>query len=172
MMAKLKSKIRPAEEKDLLAILEITNFEILQGTALYHYKQKTLEELQEWFQQKKANKRPILVIEQQKVVVGFGTYDRFRPFEGFKYTVEHSLYIHKQFRALGLGKLLLKELISEAKKDQLHNMIAGIDAKNKASISLHYGFGFRAVGRFPGVGFKFDKKLDLVFMQLSLEHEI
>lgn len=171
-MAKLKYKIRSAIEKDLLAILEITNFEILQGTALYHYKQKSLEDLKIWFQDKQANKRPMFVIEQQKVVVGFGTYDSFRPFEGFKYSVEHSLYIHKQFRGLGLGKLLLKELISEAKKDKLHNMIAGIDAANKASISLHYNFGFKEAGRLPGIGFKFDRHLDLVFMQLSLLSEV
>lgn len=170
-MAKLKCTIRHAEEKDLLAILEITNFEILQGTALYHYKQKTLEDLQEWFLKKQENNRPVFVVEQQKVVIGFGTYDSFRAFEGFKYSVEHSLYIHKQFRGLGLGKLLLKELISQAKKDKLHNMIAGIDAANKASISLHYNFGFKETGRLPGIGFKFERRLDLVFMQLILDNE-
>lgn len=168
-MSKPKCIIRQAEEKDLLAILEITNYEILKGTALYHYKQKTLEEQKLWFENKLAAKRPVLVLEQNKVVVGFGTYDTFRPFEGFKFSVEHSLYIHKNFRGLGLGKLLLKALISEAKKDNLHIMIAGIDAENKASISLHYQLGFREVGRFPEVGFKFERWLDLVFMQLNLE---
>lgn len=168
-MSKLKAIIRNATEKDLLAILEITNYEIMHGTALYHYKQKSLEEQQIWFQNKIENKRPVLVIEQQKVVVGFGTYDTFRPFEGFKYSVEHSLYINKNFRGLGLGKLLLKALITEAKKDKLHIMIAGIDAENKGSINLHYQFGFREVGRFPEVGFKFEKRLNLVFMQLNLD---
>lgn len=167
-MSKTKCTIRNAEEKDLLAILEITNFEILKGTALYHYKQRSLDEQKLWFQNKIDAKRPVLVLEQNNVVVGFGTYDTFRPFEGFKYSVEHSLYIHKNFRGLGFGKSLLKALISEAKKDNLHIMIAGIDAENKASISLHFQFGFKEVGRFPEVGFKFERRLDLVFMQLNL----
>lgn len=171
-MPKTKYIVREAEEKDLLAILEIMNFEILKGTAIYHYQQKSLVDLQNWYNLKKANKRPLLVVEMQNIVVGFGTFDTFRPFEGFQYTVEHSVYIHKQFRGLGFGKLLLKALISAAKKDKLHTMIAGIDAENKATISMHYHLGFREVGRFPQVGFKFENWLDLVFMQLILKDEI
>ena len=75
---------------------------------------------------------------------------------------------HKDFRGQGTGKQLLMALIEKAKKDDYHTMIAGIDADNQNSFNFHKKLGFREVGKFKEVGFKFDRWLDLVFLQLML----
>jgi phosphinothricin acetyltransferase len=82
--------------------------------------------------------------------------------------VEHSLYVHPQFQGQGLGKDMLIRLIEAAHKDGRHTMIGGIDSTNSVSLKLHADLGFKEVGRLPEVAYKFDKWLDLIFMQLIL----
>ena len=101
-------------------------------------------------------------------VIGYGSFGDFRPFEGYRVTVEHSIYVAKEARGQGAGDALLQALIDEAGRMDKHNMIGGIDASNAASIALHVKFGFEEVGRMPGVGTKFGKPLDLLLMQKVL----
>ena len=107
----------------------------------------------------------MLVAERESVigqgVIGYGSFGDFRPFEGYRVTVEHSVYIAKEARGHGAGEALLAALIEEAERMEKHNMIGGIDASNAPSIALHVKFGFEEVGRMPGVGTKFGKPLDL-----------
>jgi phosphinothricin acetyltransferase len=111
---------------------------------------------------------PVYVAENDTTILGFGTYGIFRPWEGFKFSVEHSVYVDKNARGLGIGKSILSKLIQIAKQNDLRIMIAGIDASNKKSIDFHEQFGFYEVGTFKEVGFKFDRWLDVTFMQLNL----
>lgn len=161
--------IRNAIEKDLPSILEIINHAILNTTAVYDYNPRTLKTQQEWFIKKTKDKMPVIVIEVNNEVVGFGSYGIFRPWDGYKFCVEHSIYISEKHRGKGLGEKLLQELIVLAKKQGFHTMIAGIDADNPGSYGLHEKLGFKEVGRFNEVGYKFDRWLDLVFMQLMLK---
>ncbi len=160
--------IRAAEYKDLQDVLHIMNSAILNTTAIYDYEIHTNEFIEEWFRKKQLDKMPILVFEKDNKAVAFGTYGIFRPKEGYKYSVEHSIYVNENYQGQGIGKELLKALIKTAQRDGHHTMIAGIDAANYSSCEFHKKFGFVEVGRFKEVGFKFDKWLDLVFMQLIL----
>ena len=110
-----------------------------------------------------------MVAVQRDTVVGFSTYGHFRAWAAYKYSVEISVYIHPEYRGKGIAKLLYPPLFQKAKEQQLHALIAGIDAANIASIKLHEQFGFKTVGLFKEVGYKFDQWLDLQFMQLLLE---
>ena len=161
--------IRTATEDDLSAILDIYNDAILNTTSVYNYLPHTLEMRMEWYQQKQKDGFPVLVAEQSGTVVGFSTYGHFRAWAAYKYSVEVSVYIHPKHRGKGIAKLLYPYLIKKAKEQQLHTLMAGIDASNVASIKLHEQFGFKTVGLFKEVGYKFDKWLDLQFMQLILE---
>ncbi len=161
--------IREAEQKDVQKILEIINHEILNATVVYDYDARTYEQQLNWFHKKKEDGYPIFVATENNEVIGYGTYGIFRAFQGFKYSVEHSIYVHKNGRGKGIGKLLLNHLIKSAKKQNYHVMIAGVDASNKASVQFHEKFGFTTVGIFKEVGFKFDKWLDLHFLQLQLK---
>ena len=164
--------VRKALETDLPGILDIYNDAILNTTALYTYNPMTLPMLEQWFADKKAKNLPIYIVDIRQKVAGFASYGPFRPWPAYKYTVEHSIYIHKEYRGQGLAKKLLHTLIDHATADKLHTIVAGIDSGNAVSIELHRKFGFQQVGMLAQVGYKFGRWLDLVFMQLILENNL
>lgn len=161
--------IRTANITDLPQILEIVNHAILHTTSNYLYDAQTLDDQARWFDDKKSKGFPIFVADQNGVAIGFGTYGTFREKIGYQFTVEHSLYVAEAFIGKGIGRLLLEALIEKANSDGYHTMIGGIDASNKESIAFHKKFGFVENGIIKEVGFKFDKWLDLQFMQLILK---
>lgn len=160
--------IQPATEDDLPEILAIYNQMILHTTAVYDEEPHTLAMREAWFKQKQSQGFPVLVAKAEQQVVGFAAYGSFRAWSAYKYTVEHSLYVKENFQRKGVGKLLLQTLIDCAKTNQLHTMIAGIDATNEASIALHKQFGFQEAAFLKEVGYKFGKWLDLKLLQLML----
>jgi phosphinothricin acetyltransferase len=160
--------IRPAAEPDLPAILEITNEAIRNSTALWTITPTTLQSRREWAFARAADGFPVLVAEQAGGVLGFGSYGQFRPHEGYAHTVEHSLYVHAGARRLGIGRSLLAALVDHAAQAGKHVMIGGIEARNVGSISLHERAGFTRSALLLQVGRKFDRWLDLLFMQKRL----
>lgn len=164
--------IRNAETKDVQAVLDIVNHEIKNSTVVYDYTERSFDEQLEWFKKKTDDRMPVIVAEKDNEILGFATFGIFRPREAYKYSVEHSIYIHKDARGLGIGKLLMSNLIDLAQKNGFHTMIAGINATNQSSIDFHKKFGFEEIGVFKEVGYKFDKWLDLTFLQLFLNNEI
>lgn len=161
-------QIRTATESDVQAILDIKNYEIINSTAIYDYEPRTLEMQKEWFYKKKEEQMPVIVATAGHKILGFATYGIFRPKIAYRFSVEHSIYLSPEARGKGVGTLLLRELIQTAKNNGCHNMIAGLDASNAVSYAFHKKMGFVEVARFKEVGFKFDKWLDLIFMQLML----
>ncbi|WP_224962175.1 GNAT family N-acetyltransferase [Geomonas subterranea] len=162
--------VRCSFERHADAILEIFNEAILHSTALYDYNARTRQSMVDWFEAKRTGGFPVIGIEDgDGVLLAFGSYGTFRVFPAFKYTVEHSVYVHKDHRGRGLGRTVIKELIAAARENDVHAMIGGIDATNAKSIALHEQLGFKHVGTLPQVGFKFGRWLDLTFYQLLLE---
>jgi L-amino acid N-acyltransferase len=150
-------------------ILDIFNDAILNSTALYDYKQRELESMTNWFNVKEKNNFPVIgIVDDQNKLLGFGSYGTFRNWPAYKYSIEHSLYIHKNYRGQELGKIILSEIIKNASGQDYHCLIAGIDSTNEVSIKLHKSFGFEFCGRIKHAGFKFSKWLDLDFYQLLL----
>ena len=164
----MKPIIRPATTSDLTSILEIVNHAILNTTAIYDYNLRSLEEQTVIFENKNAKNFPTFVVEYDDEIVGFGTYDTFRTKVGYRFTVEHSVYVKEGFAGKGIGQLLMEELISTAKKENYHIMIGVIDASNENSIRFHEKFGFESMGILKEVGFKFDRWLDANLMTLKL----
>jgi L-amino acid N-acyltransferase len=160
--------IRDAVEQDLPEILAIYNDVILTTTAVYSELPHTLEMRAAWFRERKEAGFPVIVAEQNGVVIGFGTYGKFRVWPCYRFTVEHSVYIHKDSRGQGISKILLSEIIALAKTAGMHALIAGVDSENEVSLLLHLKFGFVEVARFKEVGFKFGRWLDLVFLEMLL----
>ncbi|WP_294819970.1 GNAT family N-acetyltransferase [uncultured Flavobacterium sp.] len=165
----MEIKICPANPLNLPGILKIVNHNILHSTALYDYDPKTLEYIETWFAEKQEHNWPVIVALENDKVAGYGTYGPFRFKDGFRFTIEHSVYAAPEQEGRGIGKLLLTELIRLAKEGGYHCMIGGIDADNKGSIEFHKRFGFVETGIIKEAGFKFGKWLDLQFMQLILE---
>ena len=161
--------IRFAESKDVQSILDIVNHEILHSTVLYDYRERTYEKQLGWFEKKSQDKMPVIVAEKNNKVIGFGTYGIFRPWDAYRYSVEHSIYVNHRARGLGVGKLIMAELIRLAKEQGYHTMIAGVDGSNRGSYEFHRKFGFQEIGTFKEIGYKFDRWLDLIFLQLFLK---
>ncbi len=164
--------IRHATEKDLPQILVIYNEVITNTTAVYDYEPHTLEMRSNWYQTKQQQDIPVFVATENNVVVGFSSYGPFRAWAAYKYSVENSIYVSAAHRGKGIGKLLMQPLIDSATEKGMHTILAGIDASNEASIHFHEVFGFEKVAHMKEVGYKFNKWLDLVFMQLILKEEI
>lgn len=160
--------IRDANIDDMQSVLEIVNYEILNSTSIYDYNPHTLAQRIEWYENQITQNMPVIVAELNGDVIGYGSFGAFRYKEGYKYCVEHSVYVHSQKRNFGAGKLLMQQLITIAKSMSIHTMIAGIDAENQESIDFHKKFGFTEAGRIKEAGYKFNKWLDVVFMQLML----
>jgi L-amino acid N-acyltransferase len=158
--------IREAIQDDLPQLLSIYNDIILHTTAVYDYEPHTLEMRKQWFETKKQQGFPVYVAEEDGKIFGFSSIGPFRAWAAYKYSVENSVYVAAEARGRGIGKLLIPPLIEAAKKLQLHTIIASIDATNEVSLRLHKSFGFEEVAHFKQVGWKFDRWLDLKFLQL------
>lgn len=160
--------IRDATEADLPAILAITNQAITQTVAVWSIVPATLATRHAWFQDRAARGFPVLVAEADGAVIGFASFGDFRPWDGYAHSVEHSLYVAPAAQGRGAGKALLAALIGRATALGKHVMIGGIEAGNAASIGLHRSTGFVEAGTLREVGRKFDRWLDLLFMQKTL----
>ena len=165
----MEIKLRNYKVTDTQAILDIINYNIINSTALYDYNPRTIEQQISIFEDKLKKDFPIIVATADEHVVGFGYYSEFRFREAYKFTVEHSVYVANDFHGKGIGKLLIIELIRLAKQQKLHTMIGVIDAENESSIRFHEQFGFKTAGIVKETGYKFDRWLHSVIMQLMLE---
>lgn len=162
-------KVRPATQADIPAILEIYNDAVLTTTATYDYDPRPLEHRVQWFEDHQKAKLPMFVAEDDAgKVAGWSSLSKYHDRMGYRFTVENSIYVAAHARGRGVGKLLLAPLVQSARDLRLRAIIAVIDATNEASVRLHAGFGFVEVGRFPKVGFKFGRWLDVVYMELLL----
>lgn len=166
---RMEITIKPYTTADLPAIVEIINDAILHSTALYDYQPRTLEQQRDIFEDKLRKGFPIIVAVVDDKTVGFGYYSEFRFREAYRFTVEHSVYVHKNFHGKGIGKMIMAQLIDLAKKQQLHTMIAVIDSENQSSVAFHEQFGFTTVAVLKETGFKFGRWLHSQIMQLMLE---
>lgn len=158
--------IRPATRADLPGILEIYNEAVLNTTASYDYEPRTLEHRTAWFDDHVKNHYPVFVaVNDQNGVVGWSALNRFHDRMGYRFTAENSVYVAADQRGKGIGTLLMPPLINGAKERGLRAIVALIDANNESSIRLHARFEFERVGLLKQVGFKFNRWLDVVYME-------
>jgi L-amino acid N-acyltransferase len=151
-------------------ILDIFNDTILTSTALFDYKPRSPDSMIPWFKTKETNRFPVVGVEDpNNQLLGFASYGTFRTWPAYKYSVEHSVYVHKDHRGKGLGRLLMRALIEEAKNHDCHVLVGGIESANTGSIRLHESLGFTHAGTIRQAGYKFGRWLDLSLYQLILD---
>lgn len=152
------------------AILDIFNEAIVNSTALYDYRPRAPESMVGWFKAKEAGRFPVVgALAPDGALLGFASYGTFRAWPAYKYTVEHSVYVHKDHRGKGIGRALMQQLIAQAESQQYHVMVGAIDVANAGSIALHEKLGFVHAGTIRQAGFKFGRWLDVVFYQRTLD---
>ena len=161
--------IRPATEADLPAILAVYKDAVVNTAAIWNDDIVDLDNRIAWFRTRVGQGFPVLVAVEGETVLGYASYGDFRAFQGYRFTVENSIYVATSARGKGAGSALLSALVEAAKEQGKHMMVAGIEAGNDVSIRLHEKQGFVETARMPELGFKFGRWLDLVFLQKTLD---
>ena len=163
--------VRDATDDDVPAITEIFNQSIPVGNAEWTERLHTEPERSTWLAARRAAGRPVLVAERDGAVIGVASYGDFRDStlrEGFRFTVEHSVYVDESARGSGAATALMDTLVERARAAGLKQMVATIDASNPASLRFHERYGFVETGRMPDIGYTFDTWRTMVIMQLAL----
>jgi L-amino acid N-acyltransferase len=160
--------IRKAAIDDLESITEIYNEAILNTTATFDTQPKTLDEQKKWYQNHQPN-YPILVAEQDRLIVGWASLSKWSDRCAYCGTAEASIYIKKEYRGKGIGKQILDELLKEGEDMELHTVIARVAGDNQASLRLFKSKGFKDIGVMREVGRKFGKLLDVYLLQKIFE---
>ncbi len=162
-------QIRYATPSDAEGIMAIYNHAVAHTTAIWNDTLVDAANRRQWMADRQAMGFPVLVAVTEQQVLGYASFGPWRAFEGFRHTVEHSVYVHPDHQGEGLGQALMQSLIEQARALQIHVMVAAIEAGNTASIRLHRQLGFEQTGLMSQVGTKFGRWLDLAFLQLRLD---
>jgi len=157
-------RIRKATNEDLSSITEIYNEAILQTIATFDTEIKTMEEQKVWFASHDSE-HPILVAEQNGIIVGWASLSRWSDRCAYSGTAEISLYVKEEYRGKGIGRKLLEAIMENGQKVGLHTVIARITEGNLPSVSLFASEKFEHVGTMKEVGQKFGKILGVHIMQ-------
>ncbi|GMA27492.1 GNAT family N-acetyltransferase [Arenivirga flava] len=162
-------RIQDADEAHLGGIAAIYNDAVLHSTAIWNERTVDAADRAIWLADRTAAGFPVLVALDEHDVVGYASYGPWRAFDGFRHTVEHSVYVRGDQRGKGVGRALMKALIGRARTSGVHVMVAAVERGNVGSIRLHEQFGFTHAGVVEQVGAKFGRWLDLAFLQLVLD---
>ena len=161
-------EVRDAIESDLQRITDIYNEVLTTSTAIFNDRPATVEERRQYWISRIQQGYPLLVAVEDDAVRGYATFGDFRSWPGYRFTVEGTIHVHSTARRSGVGTVLLEELVARAKAAGKHVMIAGVDAANEASLRFLEGFGFKRAGHLHEVGYKFERFLDLIFLEYRL----
>ena len=160
--------IRKAQRSDVPEMRKIFNEVLRNSNSIYREEEVTLEERYAWFDEKIEHGFPIFGAYEGDKLIGYAGYGSWRAAQGYRKTVELTIYVDSSVRGKGTGKALMQTIINQATADGYHVMIGAIDSANQLSIDFHKKFGFVETARMPEVALKNGQWLDLVFMQLTI----
>ncbi len=161
--------IRTAEPRDIAAITRIYAHAVEHGTASFELEAPDQAEITRRYKTLREGRFPFIVADVDGAVAGYAYAGPYRPRPAYRFTVEDSIYIDPTMQRRGIGRALLQRLLTEAEAEGFRQMVAVIgDSGQTASIELHKALGFRMVGTFEAVGYKFGRWLDSVMMQKPL----
>lgn len=161
--------IRDATEADMPAVTAIYNHAVANTTAIWNEKSVDVANRLAWLADRARAGYPVLVVVEGGDIIGYASFGDWRAFDGYRHTVEHSVYVRADQHGRGIGKAMMLALIERARAIGKHVMVAGIEAGNTGSIALHDKLGFVNAGTLAQVGTKFGGWLDLTFMTLQLD---
>ena len=166
--------IRPARLEDLPALTAIYNHYIVHTPITFDLRPATPDERRPWFEDHSTTGRYRILVAEVAAgeVVGCASSSRWRPKAAYDTTVESSVYCHPDHTGKGIGTLLYTRLFTTLEGENVHRVVAGITLPNPASVGLHERFGFRRVGDFTEVGFKFDRYWDVSWFERALESQL
>ena len=148
-------EIRRARREDLKELLDIYNYEVLNGVATFDLNPKTMEEWEVWYNAHNVDNHPLIVAVRDGHVAGYASLSSYREKEAYRSTVELSVYVSPDYRRQGVAAALMEEILKLAKEDEsIHMVVSVITSGNEASKKLHKRFGFSFCGTIHDMGFK------------------
>jgi phosphinothricin acetyltransferase len=160
--------VRVADVRDAESIADIYNHEVENSTATFDLVPRSVEAQREWIVARSGAFSAIVAENSERSVIGFAALSTYRDRAGYRTTVENSVYVHRSYQRLGVGRILLSSLIDIARDSGFHTIVARIDSQSHASLALHQSLGFVQVGVEREIGRKFGRWLDSVIMQKML----
>ena len=157
-------------EKNLIDSLKIYNYYISNSLSNFEEKRLSLKSFKFLYKSIVSNDLPFIIAIENTKVLGLAFVNKFREKSGYRFTYEHSIYVHPKHTKFGRGSIILKELIKECKKNKnIRNLIAVIGSSdNIGSIKIHKKYGFKLIGTIIKAGYKKNKWIDSVYMQKRL----
>lgn len=148
-------EIRKARREDLRELLDIYNYEVLNGVATFDLNPKSMEEWEKWYMAHNVGNHPLIVAVYDGHVAGYASLSSYREKEAYRSTVELSVYVSPVYRRRGVAAALMKEILELARQDEsIHMVVSVITSGNEASEKLHRRFGFSFCGTIHDMGFK------------------
>jgi phosphinothricin acetyltransferase len=161
-------RTRLVERRDAESLRAIYNIEVLESTVTFDLRPRTAAEQLAWIDEHSGGHPAIVAVDGRDVPVAFASLSPYRPRPAYATSVEDSVYVQRDLRGRGLGRLLLGELVGLARDHGFHCIVGRIVGDHDASIALHAALGFEQVGREREIGRKFNRWLDVVTMQKML----
>lgn len=162
-------KIRKFKVDDIKDILEIYNHHIVTGLSNFEEKPILFKNFKTFCNSIIKEKLPFIIGTKNKKIVGFSYLTNFRNKSGYRFSFENSVYIHQDYTGMGIGNILLSELIKQSKKNnKIKTIVAVIGSSSIASIKIHKKNNFKHIGTLKKIGFKKNKWLDVIYMQKIL----
>ncbi len=164
--------IRPAQVKDAEQISKILNIFITTSSYNVHEHPYTPDEIENRLKLMEDNGYGVFVAEDSNIILGFSYYQQFRGASGYRFSMEHSVYVARQAHSKGIGLKLYKAIENHACKKGYHSFTAVITSDNTRSIDFHLQNGFSEQGRLPQNAYKFDQWIDIVFLYKFLQSSV
>ena len=162
-------EIRPSKDSDISAVTEIYAHHVLHGTGSFEIDPPDAGQMAYRRSDVVGRGLPYIVAEIDGRIVGYAYAALYRARVAYRFTLEDSVYVHRDYMGRGVGAALLARLIPACKEWGCRQLVAVIgDSENSASVRVHEKLGFQHCGVLRGVGYKFDRWIDTVFMQLTL----
>lgn len=165
MAARHDATIRLARLEDAAAIARILNYHAIHTTATFRTE---VELADEQLLHDRDARHPVVAAEADGQIIGFAALSPFRPRAGYSLTAEVGVYVHEHWHRRGIGRALVRDVVARGRAAGLHAVVAGCCTESVASIGLMESLGFTRVAHFREVGRKFDRWLDVVFLELLL----
>ncbi len=144
--------VRSAQERDLIAILEIYNQGITDRIATLEADTKTIEYMRQWFTKRPARYQVLVAELQSEEIAGWASLNPYSPRLAYAGVADLSIYIRRDLRGQGIGSLLLPHLEEVARINQFHKIVLMTFPFNLSGQGFYRKMGYRSVGVFKNQG--------------------
>ncbi|MGE5380505.1 MAG: N-acetyltransferase family protein [Methylocystaceae bacterium] len=160
--------IRHAVENDLPAIVAIYNSTVPSRMVTADTTPVTVESRLTWFREHDPNNRPVWVVDEGGIILGWLSFSSFYSRPAYNATTEISIYIDKEYRGKGIGKKLLSKAIQDSPKLGITTILGFIFGHNEPSLQLFLKYNFERWGFLPKVAVLDGIERDLVILGLRV----